>query len=96
MSKRDRIDFLKELLAKKEEENDEDEFPEVDLNSVYFRAFKFLNALEIVLHQKVLLEKYKGKIDFFDQFFKVRKFISQPGSSIKTLMESIALSVPNF
>ncbi|MFA6524046.1 MAG: hypothetical protein WC264_00660 [Candidatus Paceibacterota bacterium] len=92
MSKRDRIDFLKELLAKK----DEDEYSEVDLNSVYFRAFKFINALEVVLHQKVFSEKYEGKVDFFDQFFKVRKFISQPGSSIKTLMESVALIVPNF
>jgi len=92
MSKRERIDFLKELLIK------EDESTEINLNSVYLRAFKFLNALESVLYHRGTLCKNTGEPcgNYFEQIFKVRKFISQPGSSVKTLMESIALSVPNF
>ena len=46
-----RIDFIKELTAPVEEENEEgDEI--VVLNSAKSKALKFLNALESVLHQK--------------------------------------------
>ena len=32
----------------------------------------------------------------FAHIFKIREFINQPGSSVKNLMESIALKIPNF
>ena len=84
---RKRIDFVKELLAENEEEE------ETTLDSGRSKALKFLNALEIVLHSK-FLKNQQG--EYFNQIFKVREFLNQPGSSAKTLMESVALSVPEM
>lgn len=95
MSLKDRINFIKELLV--EEEEDDEENLLVNTSSPRFKALKFLNALESVIHQKIILKNYDSvDINFFSQIFKVREFLSQPGSSIKSLMESIALIVPSF
>lgn len=85
-----RIDFLKEFLLKKEEENEED----ANTESSNLKALKFLNKLELTLHRKMS----KGDLDIsvFEHFLKVREFLRMPGSSAKTLMESVALVVPNF
>jgi len=86
-SPKERIDFIKELLAEAEDEE------EVVLDSGRAKALKFLNSLETVLHKHVtesLLE------DSFTQVLKVRQFLRQPGSSAKSLMESVALIVPKF
>ena len=90
MPLRDRLEFIKELVAKPEDEDEE----VVDLNSTRAKALKFLNALESTLHSKVS----KGTFDMsvFHQIFKVREFLRMPGSSAKTLMESVALVVPNL
>jgi hypothetical protein len=81
MPYRVRIDFLKELLL--EEEN------------ARMRASTFLNALEDVMHQKLIINKYKGEnVNFFNQIFITRESLNQPGSSIKNLMESVALNTP--
>jgi len=97
-----RIDFLKILLPKKDEENEE----EINAESNNVKALKFLNALEISLHGRLAKNMSKtvfGKTPktvfdtgFFKHFFKVREFLRMPGSSVKTLMESVALITPNM
>src|SRR3989344_4952472 len=94
MPPRDRIDFIKELLAEEEGEDEEGNETLV-LNSTRSKALKFLNALESVLHNK-LMSKTVFDTKFFEHFFKVREFLRMPGSSVKSLMESVALITPHF
>lgn len=82
-----RIDFIKELLVEPEEE---DEILVSD--STRSKALKFLNALESTLHEKFL--KNSSEFTFFEHIFKVREFLRMPGSSTKSLMESVALIIP--
>jgi len=89
MSIKNRIDFIKKLIIK----SDDDLVIGLNLlDSPRIKSLKFLNALEIILHNKFLQEKSNGS--YFQQIFKVREFINQPGSSLKSLMESIALVIP--
>lgn len=94
MSDRDRLDFIKELLVEAEDE-DEEGNEIVAQDSTRSKAIKFLNALETVLHKKTLS---RGTLDnsFFEHIFKVREFLRMPGSSTKSLMESVALILPSF
>ena len=92
MSLRNRIDFVKELLAESENE-DEERNEIVALNSTRSKALKFLNALEFTLHNK-LVSKMPFDTRLFEHFFKVREFLRMPGSSTKSLMESVALIIP--
>ncbi len=88
-----RIDFLKALLSVSEEDE------ETNLgDSPRSIALGFLNMIEQVLHVKLFGEKYKTmeSPEVFKQIFKVRRYLRQPGSSTKSLMESVALSVPYF
>ena len=87
MDKRGRLEFIKELLV----EEDEDEN---NINSTKSKALKFLNGIEEVLHKKQFSKSYD--INTFDHIFKVRKSLRQPGSSAKSLLESIALIIPSF
>ena len=94
MSLNQRIDFIKELLADSttetdDVENEEELIPTGD--SARVKSLKFLNLLELSLHNKM-----PKNIDFFKQIFKVREFLRIPGSSPKTLLESVALTIPNF
>jgi hypothetical protein len=97
MGLQDRLDFIKNDLLEKEEKvskESEDENSEVNkIESNQTRALRFLNNLEFVLLEKQNIEKYSNP-DFFEQIFKVREFLRQPGSSVKMLLESIAISVP--
>lgn len=86
MSKNDRINFLKDFLKG----DDEDE-EVVATDSVRAKSLRFLNSLEAILHKNV-----QKNVSSFEQIFKVRKFLRQPGSSTKSLMESLALIIPNF
>src|SRR3989338_6669040 len=101
MSLRDRIDFIKELLIEPKEE-DEDGNEVVVLDSTRTQALKFLNALESVAVSKTVFYKNMSRtvldirVDFFEHIFKVREFLRMPGSSTKTLMESVAIIVPSF
>ncbi|KKR43891.1 hypothetical protein A2356_02935 [Candidatus Nomurabacteria bacterium RIFOXYB1_FULL_39_16] len=90
MPLRDRIDFIKELLTEIEEE-DEEGNEIVAQDSTRSKAIKFLNTLESVLHNNFLKNK-----DCFEHIFKVREFLRMPGSSTKSLMESVALVIPSF
>lgn len=88
MPARARIDFLKEFMADVDDESAEE--------SIRSKSLKFLNTLEKELHDRVF---NKSKIlisnsDFFYQILKAREFLRQPGSSTKSLMESVALSIP--
>jgi len=94
MPLKSRIDFIKELLVESEEE-DEEGNEIVALNSARSKALKLLNALELVLHNKFVSKRHFD-IDYFQHFFKVREFLRMPGSSTKTLMESVALIVPEL
>src|SRR3989344_4070396 len=51
-----RIDFIKELLAESEEDEEVNEI--VALDSARSRALKFLNALEFTLHQKLVSKRH--------------------------------------
>jgi DNA polymerase III delta prime subunit len=97
MSLPDRIFFIKELITEAKEE--EDDLENVSLDSIRSKAIKFLNVLELVLHQKFLSKgifDIGTKTNFFDQIFKAREYLRQPGSSTKSLMESVALVVPKL
>jgi len=100
MPLKNRLDFIKELLIEPEEENDDEEDLSIQIQSTRAKALKFLNALESILDQKkshlINSSGQNSSNDFFYHIFKVREFINQPGSSIKSLMESLALKIPNF
>ncbi len=98
---KNRLDFIKELLTEPEAPMPEgvgvptfDESQNVGKDSVRSKALKFLNALEFTLHKK--MSKTVFDTGFFYHLFKVRKFLRMPGSSTKSLMESVALVIPNF
>lgn len=97
-SKFQRIEFLKVLLKgsnNDEEDDDMSEREEVVIDSPKSKALKFLDGLELALHKKFNLNKDSQNIKtIFEQIFKVRKYLRQPGSSAKSLMESVALSIP--
>ena len=116
MSLKDRIDFIKDLLVEPEEEDLVVGVPSSTpttklLDSTRSKALKFLNALEAVLHRK-LVKNFSGLTLLgvssgthtiqnslqvcLQHFFKVREFLRMPGSSTKILMESVALVVPNL
>lgn len=86
MSLQNRLDFIKELLSETEDE----EVLSIDSNRS--KALRFLNELEATLSKTVFDTHHKC----FEHFFKVREFLRMPGSSAKTLLESVALVVPNF
>ncbi|MEK9182463.1 MAG: hypothetical protein AAB809_00100 [Patescibacteria group bacterium] len=87
-----RIDFIKKLLTEAEKQ-DEEGNEIITLDSTRSKALYFLNAVESTLHKKAL-QKTIFDTDSFEQIFKVRKFLRMPGSSTKTLLESVALVVP--
>lgn len=87
MPTKNKIDFIKELLA---EEEEDEENTVIETSSARSKALKFLNALETVVSKTVF------DTGFFEQIFKVREFLNQPGSSAKNLMESVALITPNL
>ena len=98
-----RIEYIKNLLAdvaENEYEDDEEVEKTLALESKRSKALKFLNSLELSLHNKKITgvghqdSRCPTPVDFFDQIFEARKFIRQPGSSAKTLLESVALSIP--
>jgi len=93
MTQKARLNFIKELLII-EEMVDEEGNEIISLNSIRSKALKFLNALELVLHKKMVKTVFDTNV--FHHFFKVREFLRMPGSSPKTLMESVALIIPNF
>ncbi|HWA32335.1 MAG TPA: hypothetical protein VG694_02710 [Candidatus Paceibacterota bacterium] len=87
-----RIEYLKDFLKNVE---DEDTGGSVD-NFIRAKSLRFLNALEALLHEKFFKDSKTraGNPDFFSDIFKSREFIRQPGSSVKNLLEAVALSVP--
>ena len=101
MPGKNRVDFIKELLTEKEEK-DEEGSDIVELNGVRSKALIFLNALELTLHKKLtknvsgISDDQNPLLSCHEHIFKVRKFLRMPGSSTKTLMESVALIVPSF
>lgn len=90
---RNRIDYIKELLAEPEEKDEEGNEIAI-LDSTRSKALKFLNALEFTLHSKMSRTVFDTNL--FEHFFKVRKFLRMPGSSSKNLMESVALIMPIY
>lgn len=90
MSLKDRLVYIKELLVSNDEEDDEENLT-IEVQSVRSKSLNFLNALETVVSRIVLDTQ-----NCFAHIFKVREFINQPGSSIKTLMESVALIIPSI
>lgn len=89
ISKKERLEFLKELTTSLEEE----EGP--GRESIRSKSLTFLNSLERILEEKLIQGNSKN-INYFEQIFRVREYLRQPGSSTKSLMESVALSIPIF
>lgn len=87
-----RLDFIKELLTETEEEKDEEGNEVIVLNSTRSKSLKFLNALELAMSKATFDTKTDAKS--FEHIFKVREFLRMPGSSAKTLLESVALLIP--
>jgi len=88
-----RLDFLKDFLSVKDEEL------ELLIDSSRSKSLKFLNSIEAVAHRKFISNINivdNSSIRFFKHVFRVREFLRQPGSSTKTLMESVALTIPNL
>ncbi|MES2315425.1 MAG: hypothetical protein V4486_01680 [Patescibacteria group bacterium] len=81
-----RIDFIKELLT---EADEDEENPALD--STRSKALKFLNAIESCLHKT--LQNFSS-VTCYHHIFKVREFLRMPGSSTKSLMESVAIMIP--
>ncbi len=92
MSLRERLDFTKELLTEEEEED------VISLNSTRTKALKFINSVEVALHGVAQnnLTNFTNLQGSFKQIFKVRQFLRQPGSSAKSLLESVCLTVPRL
>jgi len=107
---KNRIDFVKELLAENEEKDEEGNQIAV-LDSTRSKALKFLNVLEDSLYRR-FVKNFSGftlpgvpggtyaiqnSLQIcFQHFFKVRCFLRMPGSSAKSLMESVALITPSL
>lgn len=90
---KNRVDFIKELLTEIEE--DEEGNGITVLDSTRSKALKFLNALEFVMSKTVFDKNISRTVpDMFQHFFKVREFLRMPGSSAKSLMESVAFAIP--
>ena len=108
MSLNERILFIKDMVAKtKDADEEENEFTlpqpspnigEGTIDSPRPKAIKFLNALETVLHKKLIRDSGLTTIqtNYFYQILKAREYLSVPGSSAKSLMESVALVVPKL
>lgn len=107
MSLNERIFFIKEFIGQLKNEEDQDfdsSLQNINMigDSVRSRTIKFLNALEKILHQKLIertLSIDKGlflKTDYFYQIFKAREFLFQPSSSIKSIFESVAIVIPIY
>ena len=109
MSLNERILFIKDMVAKNKDEAKSDEVGSPDASTEAFRedvivesvrpkAIKFLNALETVLHKKLIRDSGLTTIqtNYFYQILKAREYLSVPGSSAKSLMESVALVVPKL
>lgn len=87
-----RIDFIKDMLVEPEEEDEEGNEVAV-IDSTRSKILKFLNMLEVALHSRL---SENSSTACLEHIFKVREFLRMPGSSPKTLMESVALIVPNL
>lgn len=86
-----RIEYLKNFMAEaKEDEEDR------AADSARSRALRFLDSLESVLHEQFFggASAPAHEVAFFEQIFRVRGYLRMPGSSVKNLMESVALAVP--
>lgn len=103
-----RIIFLKDFLT---EEENEDEVAmdsirakslrflnalESVLHQKTFKPQKNSDGLTLPRVPSGIYAVQSFSVACFTQIFKVRKFLRQPGSSTKSLMESIALVMPNF
>jgi hypothetical protein len=89
MSLVNRINFIKELLIEDETKDES----ESSIESTRSKSLRFINSLELALHKR-FVSKSSVEMKLFDQLFKVREYLRQPGSSTKSLMESVALVVP--
>lgn len=80
-----RIDFIKGLIEEEEES-------ETLTDSARARSLQFINALEGSLHGRA--PKNLESAAVFEHIFKVREILRMPGSSVKNLLESVALVAP--
>ncbi len=84
-----RLEFIKGLLMEEEEEGDDIGVG----SSPRSKSLNFLNSLEQTLHTNPPKTAFDSAI--FHKIFTVREFLRMPGSSPKTLLESIALTLPS-
>ncbi len=109
MPLRSRVDYIKEMLAESEDDDEENVSLDSTrskaikfLNALEFTLHKkqISNLMENSERRKshpVIREgsrRQNFSADYFNQIFKVREFLRMPGSSTKSLMESVALVIP--
>ncbi|MFA5936972.1 MAG: hypothetical protein WC822_03790 [Candidatus Paceibacterota bacterium] len=107
---KNRIDFIKEIIKEVEEDEDNTAIEKQSNRSKSLKFLNALEVVlhskknNLINSSGLTLPGVPGGTHtvqnssetFFQQIFKVREFLNQPGSSIKSLMESIALITPNF
>ncbi|MCF7834392.1 MAG: hypothetical protein K9L98_03880 [Candidatus Pacebacteria bacterium] len=89
-----RIDFIKSFVK----ENDDEDVTD----STKSKTHRFLNEIEVILHQEFFnagnfaKNKYTSqmKIKVLNHLFKIREYLRQTGASSKNLLESLALILP--
>lgn len=95
MNPHERIDFLKGFIAEIKEEDGKENASDKSLRA---DSLKLLNSIESAIYEKISKDRsvLTNNVSFFEQIFKAREFIRQPGSSVKSLLESVALTMPIF
>ncbi len=97
-SLKERIDYLKEFLIE-EDDTEEEDVNSKNYDSPRAKSLRFLNALEKVLEEKfiqIYVKENEKKLfsTCMNHILEVRSYLRQPGSSLKTLLESVALIIP--
>jgi hypothetical protein len=91
-----RIDYIKDMLVEEEQVDEEGKEIESE-NSARARAMVFLNGIESIMGASLKNNPDNKELLFsLEHVFKVRKFLRMPGSSTKSLMESVALVTPHL
>lgn len=86
-----RMEIIKTLIAKKE---DDDGLSENSVNKQ--KTIDLLNYLEIVLEKELRNKNAKAALTALEELSKAREFVFDKGSSVKIILEHLALALPKF
>ncbi len=94
----ERLEMLKVFFPKKkgEETNDEEEEGETKTKRDIAGAVLFLSALESALYAQASTEKSSSVREGARAIYRARTYMNDKGSLMKSLLEQVALLVPNI